>query len=534
MDRFAAVCEDVARHSGRLAKLAAVAGYLRSLETDEDLARAVRFFSAEPLEACGLAIGGATLRDAALPVCGIGVELFRICSREVGDTAETIALLLHGRTRGEPLALADAEAIYEELSRAKRTADKQAVLAGALRSHRPTTLKYFLKVITGNLRIGLQERLLEEAVAQATGSAPQIIREAANRSGDLAAVAVAARRGTLHEIEARLFHPMDFMLAQPLHKLEDLANPGEWWIEDKYDGIRAQAHVAHGKVKLFSRGMEEIGAAFPEVILALAQLRETVVLDGELLAWRDGRALKFNALQQRLARKKVTAALLEEVPVTMVVYDLLYARDRLLLDRSFEERRARLEQLLSGVSSSRLLVSPCQSTLTHAEIDAMFAQARERGNEGLLLKRRGSAYEAGRRGGAWLKLKRPFATLDVVVTAAEQGHGRRATVLSDYTFAVRDGDAFLNIGRAYSGLTDAEVRELTRVFRGLAVERFGRVMLVRPEVVLEVAFDGIQKSPRHKSGFAMRFPRIVRWRRDKRVDEIDSIERVRQLYDASL
>jgi DNA ligase-1 len=180
------------------------------------------------------------------------------------------------------------------------------------------------------------------------------------------------------------------------------------------------------------------------------------------------------------------------------------------------------------------LVSPQTEPRNREEIERLFQEARNRGNEGLVLKRRGSVYEMGKRSGVWYKLKRPLATLDVVITAAEQGHGRRATVLSDYTFAVRDGERFLNIGKAYSGLTDAEIRELTRILRGMVTERFSRVLLVRPEIVLEVAFDGIQKSPRHKSGFSMRFPRIVRWRRDKTAHEIDTLERVREIYEASL
>jgi DNA ligase-1 len=214
-------------------------------------------------------------------------------------------------------------------------------------------------------------------------------------------------------------------------------------------------------------------------------------------------------------------------------YDLLYYENRMLVDTPVEERRALMESLLEG-RGPRLLLSPRYDAKTHDDIDRYFAEARERGNEGLVLKRRGSFYEPGRRSGTWHKVKRPFATLDVVVTAAEQGHGRRATVLSDYTFAVRAGDQYVNVGKAYSGLTDQEIRELTRIFRAHQTERFGRVTLVKPEIVLEVAFDGVQKSPRHKSGFALRFPRIVRWRKDKKIDEIDTIEHVRALYDSSL
>jgi DNA ligase-1 len=225
--------------------------------------------------------------------------------------------------------------------------------------------------------------------------------------------------------------------------------------------------------------------------------------------------------------------MLREVPVAFVAYDLLYRDGVLLLDLPFEERRQALEELLAGRKPPLLLAR--QRTADDLDaIDGIFHEARGRANEGLVLKARGSPYESGRRSGLWRKLKRPFGTLDVVVTAAEQGHGRRATVLSDYTFAVRDGERFVNVGKAYSGLTDEEIRALTRVFRKLLIQRFGRVLVVQPEVVLEVAFDGVQKSARHKSGFALRFPRILRWRQDKQPDEVDTIERVRELYDFSL
>jgi DNA ligase-1 len=258
-----------------------------------------------------------------------------------------------------------------------------------------------------------------------------------------------------------------------------------------------------------------------------------MIVDGEILAWRNGAALNFNVLQQRIARKQIKATHLSEIPVIFMAYDLLLDGDDLLLSLPFEQRRARLENRLRDAAPP-LLLSPQYAIETHDDVDRLFRAARERGNEGLLLKRRDSTYEPGKRSGAWFKLKRPYGTLDVVITAAEQGHGRRATLLSDYTFAVRSGDQFLNVGKAYSGLTDPEVKQLTKLLRAATLDRFGRVMLVKPEVVLEVAFDGVQKSSRHKSGFALRFPRILRWRQDKRVDQVDDLQRVKELYESSL
>lgn len=535
MDDFARTCEEVARQSARTRKLRVLAEWFRTLE-EPDLARAVRFLSGQPLAGSGkrsLAVGGATLREACLAVTGLPPELYRFCNREVGDTAETLALLMRNHPGEEPLTLAGAEALLEELAGLRKVAAKQALIEHVLRRYRPATLKYLLKIVTGSLRIGVQEKLLEDALALAAGLSVEKVREAANRSGDLAAVAVALRQGNLDAIEAALFHPLDFMLAKPLDAPGDLSDPGNWWVEEKHDGIRCQAHSAGGKVRLFSRGGEDVTHSYPELVLALAALPQSAVLDGELLAWQGGAALPFSLLQQRLARKKVTAALLEQIPVVYVAYDLLMDGGTLLVDRPLEERQTRLNTLLQG-ASARLLMSPRRSVTTAAELEAAFEAARARGNEGLVLKRRGSLYEGGKRGGNWLKLKRPAGTLDVVITAAEQGRGRRATMLSDYTFAVRDGDRFLNVGKAYSGLTDDEIRELTRRLRQSATQRFGRVLLVKPEIVLEVAFDGIQESPRHKSGFAMRFPRIVRWREDKGPEDADTLERVREIHERSL
>ncbi|MDX2152533.1 MAG: cisplatin damage response ATP-dependent DNA ligase [Bryobacteraceae bacterium] len=535
MDDLAAVCERIASYTSRLKKVSLLAAYLRPLG-DDDLARAVRFLCCGPVAGVdrrGLAVGHATLRDAMLAVSGWDPYIAGLCYREVGDGGEAISLLLTGKTAVDPFTLAEAEQAYMRLAAARKTALKIAILEDCFKRYRPKTLKYFVKVITGDLRIGLQEKMVEEAVAAATGVPHKAVREANNRAGNLAKVAVAARRETLHEIEAALFHPMDFMLAKPLDAVAELADPENWMVEDKYDGIRAQAHLANGRAVLYTRGLEDVTHSYPELAAALAGLPGSAVIDGEVLAWKSGRPLAFTLLQQRLARKKVSPDLLADIPVAFMAYDLLYRDGRLLLDEPIEARRGQLEELMAG-RDMPLLLSPLLAAGTTADIDRLFSEARGRWNEGLLLKRRGSVYEAGRRSGAWLKVKRPFATLDVVVTAAEQGHGRRATMLSDYTFAVKAGDRFLNVGKAYSGLTDDEIRELTRLFRSLSTERYGRVLLVRPEVVLEVAFDGIQKSARHKSGFALRFPRIVAWRRDKRPEECDTLERVEQLYEASL
>jgi DNA ligase-1 len=279
--------------------------------------------------------------------------------------------------------------------------------------------------------------------------------------------------------------------------------------------------------------MEEVTSAFPEIVQAFTSIEGNGLIDGELLAWRDNRALNFNVLQQRLARKSVRATLLAEVPVVFMGYDALLHNGTLLLNEPFSARREALNKLLQN-RPLPLLLSPQHSAETHDDIDRLFLAARSRGNEGLLLKRATSVYEPGKRSGAWHKLKRPYGTLDVVITSAEQGNGRRAIYFSDYTFAVRAQQGFANVGKAYSGLTDSEIKELTKILRSASTEKFGRVIVVRPEIVLEVAFDGVQKSARHKSGYALRFPRILRWRKDKKPEDADDVARVEALYQASL
>lgn len=529
MDRLAATLEAVASTSSRLKKIDHLAGYFRSLD-DRDLARALMFLTGSKDT---LSIGYSTLRDAAELASGWDRDLIRLCHREVGDSGETISLLLRGRTLNLSTSLEDAELLYRKLGSAKRGADKAKLLGEAWMRMTPLAIKYFVKSITGNFRVGLQAKLVEEALAASTGVNLADLRAALNRSGDILAVAQAARAGSLAQVEAQLFHPLEFMLAKPHDEAQGLPDAAEYFVEDKYDGIRSQAHWDAGKVRIFTRGMEDSTQSFPDLAEAFLRMPGRAVLDGEVLAWRDGRALNFTVLQQRLARKKLSAEILAEVPLAFIAYDVLYANGRLLLDEAIETRRSILESLLASVAPP-LMLSPSARLSSSEEIDARFAAARARGNEGLLLKRAGSVYEAGKRSAQWLKVKRAYATLDVVVTAAEQGTGRRATMLSDYTFAVRDGERYLNVGKAYSGLTDEEIRALTRHFRSIATGRFGRVTVVQPEVVLEVAFDGIQKSPRHKSGFALRFPRILHWRKDKRPEEADTLERVQEIYASTL
>jgi DNA ligase-1 len=387
--------------------------------------------------------------------------------------------------------------------------------------------------------------------------------------GDIGQAVRLAAEGTLAEAKMRMFHPLAFMLASPIESAEEgLSYFAEAAVEDKYDGIRAQAHVADGEVRFFSRTRDEITESFPELPDALAGLAQDAILDGEIVAWEYsmGQAQPFSVLQQRLGRKKVSDKMLLEIPVAFLVFDVLYTGGELVMDRPLRERAAILDELLtkknlnhpstplragSGhgeaqrktgqgkltfgdeeeIGTARMIRAPVFRAASAEELEKLFDAARERGNEGLMIKDLSSAYTPGKRGKSWLKMKRALATLDVVVTAVEYGHGKRVGVLSDYTFAVWNGDKLENIGKAYSGLTDVEISEMTRWFLDHTVEDQGFRRVVEPKIVLEVAFNNMMESERHESGYALRFPRIVRLRPDKSAEEADTVERAREIYE---
>jgi DNA ligase-1 len=354
--------------------------------------------------------------------------------------------------------------------------------------------------------------------------------------GDIGETATRARRADLRDVNMRLFHPIKFMLATPAADLTDIARtmPEEFLVEDKFDGIRAQAHVENGRVAIYSRTMDEITHRFPELVEPLQSLTTDAIIDGEIVPATDHAILPFSELQKRLGRKTVGAQLLTAVPVVLVAYDLLYAGGKVLIDEPLSERRRIMEDLVLGRGPLRL--SEGKSFSEAALLDDEFDRARARGNEGLMIKNPASSYKPGRRGREWLKLKRAIATLDVAVTAVEVGHGKRRHLLSDYTFAVRrsqEDDELLNIGKAYSGLTDQELTEMTEWFKVHTLREFGhgRVRIVEPSTVIEVTFDRIQRSNRHKSGYALRFPRILRIRPDKTSRDIDTLETVKRLVE---
>lgn len=557
MDSFAAACEAVARTSKKNEKTRIVAEYLKSV--DPALApRAAQFFAGQVFpvwEERTLQVGGAQLARAITEASGKNDAALATAYRRHGDLGSATGDLMEGvAPDASRLTTADLEARFDQIASARDTSERIGQIRETLGQLSPLAAKYFIKLMTGDMRIGLKESLVEEAIARAYGIPAAQVQRANMLLGDVAETVKLAIAGRLSEARMRLMHPIGFMLASPA---EDSAEAFEHFhharVEDKYDGIRAQAHISGDRVRLFSRTRDDITDSFPELVPWLSGLPEEAVLDGEVLAWdlSEQRALPFSQLQKRLGRKRVSAKMLDVIPVVYVAFDVLYLGGELVIDLPLRERTEKLNQLFSRPLARRkrtdarqhelfssdavertpgVLRAPGWEADSAAELDRLFEEAQARGNEGLMIKDLESPYLPGRRGRSWLKLKRELATLDVVVTAVEFGHGKRAKVLSDYTFAVRDGDRLCNVGKAYTGLTDVEIAEMTRWFQAHTISDNGWVRQVEPQIVLEIAFNAVMRSERHDSGFALRFPRIVRLRPDKSPEEIDTLERVEEIY----
>lgn len=533
--RFCAVADSVAAATGRRAKTALLADYFRTLG-DDDMRRAATWLGGAAFassEVHRLQTGWAILRRAVAAVAGVPFEEARAVSRRLNDAGLATAELLAARKPACPHELGEVEDVFRRLGEARGPLAKQALIEDFLHGLGAREAAYVVRILTGDLRIGLKEGLIEEAVGGAFGCAADELREASMLLGDAGALAVAAKNGRLGDIGLRVFHPVKCMLAgaEPdgAAVWKRLAGDrGMVWAEDKLDGIRAQVHADGGRCEIFSRDLRCITAQFPEIARAAAALGRTVVLDGEILASGSGRPGTFFDLQKRLNRREPDLFLKEDVPVQFTAFDVLLCDEETLIRRPWLERRGVLERL---PWSAPLVLSRVSTPGSAAEVEEAFRASRLRGHEGLVVKDPASAYTPGRRGLAWIKLKKEFATLDVVVTAVEYGHGRRREVLSDYTFAVRDDESgrLLVIGKAYSGLTDKEIDELTPWFLARVRSVRGRVHEVSPELVIEVAFDSIQASRRHPSGLALRFPRIKRLRRDKTAGEADTLSVARRL-----
>ena len=630
---LATLADALATEGGRLKKRAAIAEAVGRVAAErvQDAGLFCRYLAGQPFSEADprkLNAGGALLTRALKEISGCTDAALTAAYRRHGDLGAAAFDLLVAKDGAAGLTLEEVAVAFDAMATARTTAIRAAQVQGLLRRGTALEAKYLLKLMLGDMRIGVKQSLIEEGLAIAAGAEVADVRHAVMLEADLSRVVVMAFAGRLGEARMRLFHPLGFMLASPVETPEeavarftekpakvekpkrrkkgvevseefvelgeaegiepvDAAEIGlaedvemeaggstrdvqiQAFLEDKYDGMRAQVHCGDaaqpGRVAIYSRNREDITQSFPEIEEAFRGVMEPLILDGELLGWDllGEKALPFSVLGQRIGRKRVDNEMRRRIPVVFVAFDLLFEGEELLLPLALRERRARLEVVVGRLSGGtvaaiekdehadaaqgglfaleakkgdglqRLMLSPSKLVESAEAIDQAYADARSRANEGVMLKAAGSAYLPGRRGLAWVKLKRELATLDVVITGAEFGHGRRAGLLSDYTFAVRGGDGeLLNVGKAYSGVTDAEIAELTEWLKAHTLEDYGHFRMVEPLRVIEVAFNNVMRSDRHASGFALRFPRILRIRDDKPLDEIDSLARVEEIYES--
>jgi DNA ligase 1 len=552
--KFSLTCDNIKATRSKLEKVRILSEYLLGLKDDKDLRIAVSFLSGRIFPPGEVEqetnVGYSMLWEVISKITDskdtelskyyrkhgdLGSALEDLISEKNTKAKNSGQLQFGGQTLFQKsLTMSDVYNYFLDLSKSVGSGSlgrKQQILMGLFSNITlPREAKYIVKILTNEMRIGLVEGLVEEAVARAFSKTLLEVRMANLIVANSGMVAVLARNGRLPEAKLLPLRPTNYMLAETAETAEALFSKfknSPMYSEYKYDGIRAQVHVADGQVKIFSRNLADITRFFPELEEGAKMIREkhSFILDGEIIAYR-GRPLSFQLLQRRL--RKISRSD-KDAPIKYLAFDLLYSEGYALIQEALENRvqalrRLSLPEMVMGFSEQRQ-VSSAQ------EILDMFIESKNLGYEGLVVKDRFSPYTPGRRGGNWVKLKKELDTLDVVIVACEYGHGKRAGVISDYTFAVSDGSQLKVVGKAYSGLTDEEIANMTELMKSLTIQDQGYRRIVKPEVVIEVAFDAIQISDRHDSGYALRFPRIKRIRDDKSVREIDSLERVKKIYE---
>lgn len=472
------------------------------------------------------------LHEWALELAQIPEWLFRESYGSVGDLAETISLIL-------PTAASSSDdrtlnELFRSLIELKNASDevKKDFLINAWRQLSPFEVFVFNKLLMGSFRIGVSQTLVIRAIGEAVGQDAGVITHRIMGKWD-------PQFTTFSELihaenpSDELSKPYPFYLAYAVeNSLEDLGEADQWFAEWKWDGIRSQLIVRQGQLFIWSRGEELVTDKFPELHVLKSMLPDGTVLDGEILCYGNDRPLPFNVLQTRIGRKNVTKKILQEAPVVLMCYDVLEFGGKDYRTETQETRRALLEKIVSDIQQPSLLLSALIKFETWDELREIHKSSRERGAEGFMIKRRAATYQVGRKKGDWWKWKVDPLSVDAVLVYAQKGSGRRSELFTDYTFAVWDEGKLIPFAKAYSGLTDQEIKEVDRFIRQNTLEKFGPVRTVKPELVFEIGFEGINKSTRHKSGIAVRFPRMLRYRKDKPASEADTLENLRAILDS--
>lgn len=525
MQRFAQLIEQLNNTTKTNDKRDALIAYFNDVPDTDKLWLVALFTGRRPRRIVNTTL----LSEWCMEIAGIDAWLFYESYHTVGDLAETISLILPPPTEFcSNISLTEMMLLMKQLQSADE-ADKKAFILQQWACLQRNTVFVFNKLITGGFRIGVSQNLIIQALALYVHKDAQAVAHLISGNWDPYTTSFS---DLIHEsvVVVDESKPYPFFLAYALEgDVTSLGQPDEWQVEWKWDGIRGQLIRRGGNLFLWSRGEELITDKFPEIESLLPLLPNGIVLDGEVLSYRDGLPISFQYLQTRITRKKVSKKQLDEAPVVFMAYDVLEYEGQDIRGKSMAERRAILQQVVASVQSQFLILSPLVDFNSWDELPQFMTTARERGCEGFMLKRTSSVYQAGRRRGDWWKWKIDPLTVDAVLIYAQKGHGKRGNLYTDYTFAVRDGEQLVPFAKAYSGLTDKEIAVVDRFVRQNSIEQFGPVRTVKPELVFEIAFEGIAASNRHKSGVAVRFPRILRWRTDKHAGEANTLEELKQL-----
>ncbi len=525
-------------------KITICADYFSAIGKDEDLNRAAQFLGEGAFSSVSgkrASVGSRTYSTCAAEFCEIDYEkVFKPCKTALGSSSEAIEQLMNNIEvacqKREPaqLSLEKIEETYQQLYRASGRADKQEILRETWKQMTPVEIKYFIRIMTqGSLRIGFETRSVVSAIAEAFDKEVDDVRYAHMITGSVGRTAVLCKNDNLDKASFNLFHPLSFMLASPIENraVEDL---DEYVAEEKFDGMRAQAHISGQQVELYSRELNEITHSFPEIQqFFLKRDLPNLVLDGEICVYKEDEILPFQLLQKRMGRKKPSKEIIEKYPVLFVSYDLLYHDDRPIFDHTLSKRR----ELLVELSQQHSLPITNQFEVSdHDHVDELFERALAHGNEGLMLKKKGSTYEYGQRRKSWLKVKKPGGTLDTILMYAHAGSGKRGGYYSDFTLGIsvkedeRYEEEFIPIGKAYGGYTDEEMKRLNERIKDLTVEKYGPTLGLIPEIVIELEFDDIQVNKRTKANYTLRLPRFKAIRWDLGPKDTDTLKDVERMY----
>ena len=526
------------------AKISCCARYFQSLEDEENLNLSAQFLGEGAFSSISgkrATVGSRTYSTCAAEFCDIDYEkVFKPCKTALGSASEAIEKLMHNITAARnkrdpaPLSLRYIESLYENIYSVSSRAEKQQILRNAWKQMTPVEIKFFIRIMTrGSLRIGFETKSVVSALAKAFDKSVETVRYAHMITGSVGKTAVLCKNDTLNEATFKLFHPLSFMLASPIESRAVESLDG-YIAEEKFDGMRAQAHISGQQVELYSRDLNDITHSFPDIVQFFVKKDlPDVVLDGEICVFKDDEILPFQLLQKRMGRKKPGKKIIEKYPVLFISYDLLYYDDHPIFEKKLEERR----ELLTALSQTHNLPVTNQFEVKdHDHLDELFDRALAHGNEGLMLKKANSTYEYGQRRKSWLKVKKPGGTLDTVMMYAHAGSGKRGGYYSDFTLGIRVAEderyeeEFIPIGKAYGGYTDDEMKRLNERIKDLTVEKYGPTLGLIPDIVVELEFDDIQENKRTKANYSLRLPRFKAIRWDLNHDDANTLKDVERMY----